>query len=128
MPNGVDRTLSMSIPETTLASGMTSFSSCGSAADATVARASKEDTASKRSLILILTNSRRKSSQNRRLGDNFDAEAFQRHNLTGMVGQQPNGVKPKIAQDLRSNPGLVLHGTLALGFTAMRNQRSEEHT
>src|SRR5713101_6086840 len=112
MPNGVDRTLSISIPETTLASGMTSFSSCGSAADATVARASKEDTASKRSLILILTNSRGKSSQNRRLSDNFDAEAFQRHNFAGMVGQQPNGVKPEIAQDLRPDSGLMLHGTL----------------
>src|SRR5260370_16429304 len=122
MPNGVDLTLSISIPETTLASGITSFSSCGSAADATATRARKEDTPSKRSLILILTNSRGKSSQNRRLSDNFDAEPFQRYNFAGMLHQQPNSVKPKIAQDLRPDPGLVLHRPLALSLAAMRNQ------
>ena len=34
-----------SIPDTTLASGMTSFSNCGSAAEATVAIALRKDTA-----------------------------------------------------------------------------------
>src|SRR4029077_15151086 len=33
-----------------------------------------------------------------------------------------NGVEPEIAQNLRPDPGLMLHRALALGVAAMRNQ------
>ena len=71
---------------------------------------------------MILTNGRGKSSQNRRPVDNLDTEPFQRHNLARMISQQPNGVQPEIAQDLRPDPGLMLHRPLSVGLAAVRNQ------
>ena len=38
----------------------------------------------------------------------FDAEAFQRHDLSRMIGQQPDRVQTQVGKNLRTDPVLVL--------------------
>src|SRR5438552_11192061 len=46
--------------------------------------------------------------QERNLVHDFDPKPFHRHNLAGVVRQQPDRVQSEIGQDLRADAALVL--------------------
>src|ERR1035437_3159534 len=53
-------------------------------------------------------------ARHRNLVHHLDAEAFERHDLPGMVGQQADGVQSQVGEDLRADAVLVLQLPLAI--------------
>src|SRR5690242_10193649 len=114
------------MPATTLASGMRRLTNCGSAAGNKPANSKKaaEGHTARKFMVFepfpgLNAMHRAKVSKrsmpgvnggrrNRHLLNDFDAEPFESHNFAGVIGEQPDGVQPKIRKDLRADAALVL--------------------